>query len=172
MAQTVQKSFFCRVLVLLRKNIVFLEFPHHLNVLNQSPILHQRGELTKNQINAPIKYYYHLPIALVVFCAMPRVQLLNRRGGILYSHPTELVVGRSTFAIALVVLIALLTAQVFARILFAERAVRMVCRTTLAGYFPGHLIRQGGQCVENATYYRCWWFHVVVVLCIYVRWVL
>ena len=90
-----KKRFFCRVLVLLCKNILFLEFPHHLNVLNKSPILHKRGELTKNQINAPIKYYHHLPIALVVFRAMPRVQFLNRRGGIIYSHPTEVVVGRS-----------------------------------------------------------------------------
>ena len=148
MAQTVQKSFFCRVLVLLRKNIVFLEFPHHLNVLNQSPILHQRGELTKNQINAPIKYYYHLPIALVVFCAMPRVQLLNRRGGILYSHCTELMRGRHFFAMALDVLIALLTAQIAARYFFAERASRAVRRMTSGRLVscsptpPGRAMRQ------------------------------
>ena len=29
------ERFFCLVLVLLRKNIVFLEFPHHLHVLKK-----------------------------------------------------------------------------------------------------------------------------------------
>ena len=35
--------------------------------------------------------------------------------------------------------------------------------------FPGHLIRQGGRCVDDAMHNRCWRSHVV--LCIYGRWV-
>ena len=42
-----------------------------------------------------------LPLALLVSGVKPRTQLLNRRGGIIYNHPTELMAGRRIFAITL-----------------------------------------------------------------------
>ena len=57
----------------------------------------------------------HLALTLLVSSAMPQVQLLNGRDGIIYNHSTEMMVGMRIFAMTLCCSRVLLTLQIAAQ---------------------------------------------------------
>ena len=96
------KRFLCLSLVLLHYDVGFPEFPHHPSVLNKKPEFVSESLVdVKTKIMHKSNIAQHLSLALVVSGAMPRAQLLNSRGGDIYNHPTEVMVGRRMFVVTL-----------------------------------------------------------------------